>query len=431
MLGISDYISIGIMVFCLAGSFFFSGTETAYSTFNRPRMKKLAQDGNRRAKSVLWVADHYEKMLTAVLIGNNIVNIGMSSLGTLLFAKLILDENLAAAVSTAILTIIVLIFGEITPKNIAKEHADGFAMAVNPILRAIMFVFTPFTALVTFIKKIFTRSKKAEASITDEELKTIVDEAEEEGGIDADESKLIRSAIEFNDVTVNEILTPRVEICAIEAGATVEEITKQLTDTSFSRMPVYQDDLDHIVGILHEKDFYATVNSNRGGRFKLNYKKPVYVSEHTKISDLLDTFRTEHCHMAIVVDEFGGTKGLVTMEDIIEELIGEVFDEHDEVIEEYIENKDGTFTVLSSANLDDFFEKFDIHVDSDETLPQTLNGWVMMMLECLPDVGATIVYQNLHIEVTKISEKRVEEVRVTVLTPSEEDEEEAEEKAAK
>lgn len=430
MLGLFDYISIAVMVILLGLSAFFSATETAYSTFNRPRMKKLAQDGNRRAQRVLQAAEKYDKMLTTVLIGNNIVNIGMSSLGTLLFVKII-GGDAGAAVSTAVITIMVLIFGEISPKNIAKEHADGWAIAVNPALSLLMFVFTPFTALFSLWKKLLDIlfHKKNEAAITDEELKTIVDEAEEDGGIDPDEGKLIRSAIEFNDVTVNEILTPRVDICALEVNATKDEITDIFMSTSFSRLPVYETDLDHIVGILHEKDFYTTIHNSK--QLEQAYKKPVYVSEHTKISDLLQTLKTEQCHMAIVVDEFGGTKGLVTMEDIIEELIGDVFDEHDEIIEEYTQLEDGSYHVLSTANLGDFFEKFEIEVRDDENLPQTVNGWVMLMLESLPDVGATFVYENLHIEVTRISEKRVEEVHVTILEPSEEEDENSKEKSAK
>lgn len=421
-LGLFDYISIAVMVILLGFSAFFSATETAYSTFNRIRMKKLAQDGNRRAQRVLNVAETYDKMLTTVLIGNNIVNLSMSSMGTLLFVK-ILGGDSGAAVSTAVITVMVLIFGEISPKNIAKEHADAWAMAVNPVLRLLMFVFTPFTALFSLWKKLLDKlfHKKDEAAITEEELKTIVDEAEEDGGIQPDEGKLIRSAIEFNDVTASEILTPRVDICAIELGSSEQEMTDVFMTSSFSRLPVYEADLDHIVGVLHEKDFYAAVRLGRS--IEQVYKKPVYVSEHTKISDLLQTLKDAQCHMAIVVDEFGGTMGLVTMEDIIEELIGDVFDEHDEIVEEYKQLEDGSYLVTCTANLGDFFERFEIEVRDDDNLPQTVNGWVMMMLEGLPDVGAAFDHENLHVEVTSISEKRVEEVHVAMLQPAEETEE--------
>lgn len=423
---IAYLIIIGI---CLIGSGFFSGSETAFSTFNRIRMKKLAQDGNRKAKRVLSMSEKYDTFISTVLIGNNIVNILLSSLATLLFVDWLKNSNfasLAAGISTAVVTVIVLIFGEISPKTIAKDHADGFAMAVCDLIWLLEIIFAPFNFVFGLWKKLLNVifHKSEEASITEEELITIVDEAEEDGGIDPDEGKLIRSAIEFNDVTVNEILTPRVDVCAIERTATNDEIADTFMSSSFSRLPVYEDDLDHIVGVLHEKDFYSARRRTNMPLDKI-YKKPVYVSEHTKISDLLQTLKSEQCHMAIVVDEFGGTKGIVTMEDIIEELIGDVFDEHDEILEEYHELDDGSYLVLCSANLSDFFEKFEVENRDDENLPQTLNGWVMMMLESLPDVGDVFVHNNLHIEVTRISEKRVEEVRVTVLEPSSDDDEES------
>lgn len=423
---IAYLIIIGI---CLIGSGFFSGSETAFSTFNRIRMKKLAQDGNRKAKKVLAISEKYDTFISTVLIGNNIVNILLSSLATLLFVDWLKNSNfasLAAGISTAVVTVVVLIFGEISPKTIAKDHADGFAMAVCDFIRLLEIIFAPFNFVFGLWKKLLNVifHKSEEASITEEELITIVDEAEEDGGIDPDEGKLIRSAIEFNDVTVNEILTPRVDVCAIERTATNDEIADTFMSSSFSRLPVYEDDLDHIVGVLHEKDFYSARRRTNMPLDKI-YKKPVYVSEHTKISDLLQTLKSEQCHMAIVVDEFGGTKGIVTMEDIIEELIGDVFDEHDEILEEYHELDDGSYLVLCSANLSDFFEKFEVENRDDENLPQTLNGWVMMMLESLPDVGDVFVHNNLHIEVTRISEKRVEEVRVTVLEPSSDDDEES------
>ena len=424
LLTLFDYVSIAVMVILLGLSGFFSATETAFSTFNRPRMKKLAQDGDRRAVHVMQIAEKYDKMLTTVLIGNNIVNLSMSSLGTLLFIKIV-GGDAGAAVSTAVITVMVLIFGEISPKNIAKEHADGWTLTVNGVIRFLMLVFTPFTALFSLWKKMLDKCfrKSGEAAITDEEIMTIVDEAEEDGGIDPDEGKLIRSAIEFNDVTVNEILTPRVEIVAADLSATKEEILDIFMQSSFSRLPMYEGDPDHIVGILHEKDFYTAWHSRSNE--PLTFKKPVYVSEHTKISDLLNTFKTEQCHMAIVFDEFGGTKGLVTMEDIIEELIGDVFDEHDEIIDEYTEQEDGSCRVLCSANLGNFFERYEITPREEENLPQTLNGWVMMILEGLPDVGACFDYESIHVEVTEISEKRVEEVLVTPLTERADEEEDA------
>ena len=240
--------------------------------------------------------------------------------------------------------------------------------------------------------------------------------------LEPEEGKLIRSAIEFTDVTVKEILTPRIDVCAIENTDPDEEIVNTFITSSFSRLPVYEEDMDHVIGILHEKDFYASRIQKKP--LAEVYQKPVFVSEHMKISDLLQTFRNEQCHMAVVVDEFGGTQGIVTMEDIIEELIGEVFDEHDEIIEDYEQIDEHTYVITCSTSLSDFFEKFEIVVSDDENMPQTLNGWVMMMLEAIPDVGATFTYAHLHVEVIEISEKRVEKVRVTLLDQTEEADEE-------
>ena len=264
---------------------------------------------------------------------------------------------------------------------------------------------------------------KEQNTMTEEELITIVDEAEEGGAFEEGEGDLIRSAIEFSDVSAGDILTPRVEICAISKEATVEEIAKTFIENSFSRLPVYGEDIDDIVGILHEKDFFVAYHNNNKTVTKY-IQKPVHVSEHIKITDLLQTLKNKKCHMAIVVDEFGGTMGIVTMEDIIEELIGDVFDEHDEVTNDYKELPDGSYNVKCSADLDDFFEKFEITVNDDEDQPQTVNGFIMKELETFPQVGDSFVYQNLKIEIKKIGSKRVEEVNVSVVKPEEITEEE-------
>ena len=417
-----DIASIIIVFVCLIGSAFFSGTETAFSTFNRIRMKKLAGEGNKKAQRVMAISENYDKFISTVLIGNNIVNILLSSLATLLFVKWMTGpyENYAAAVSTAVTTVLVLIFGEVSPKTIAKEHADGYAMGVASVVRFIEIILTPFSFLFGLWKKLLDKifKSKEEQTITDEELITIVEEAEEDGGINSEEGELIRSAISFNDITVKDIITPRVDVVAVDSSADEQEIAEIFVTSAFSRLPVYKDDIDNIVGILHEKDFYAA--THKGKSYKSAIKKPVYTSEHSKISDVLKTFKSEQCHMSIVIDEFGGTIGIITMEYIIEELIGDVFDEHDEVVEEYRQSADGSYFVSCTADLDDFFDKFEIEVEDPDNQPQTLNGWVMKMLEKLPEKGDSFTYKNISVEVVSISEKRVEEVHVTVLELEEE-----------
>lgn len=419
------------MLLCLICSGFFSATETAFTSFNKIRMKNSAQDGNKRASLVIKLEDKYEKLLTGILIGNNIVNITLSSIATLyfidLFSRMDLSnsDSIGSTVSTAVATVAVLIFGEISPKVIARQNPDKLAMSFAPIINAVMVVLTPLTfifgAWSNLMVKIF-RSKE-QNTMTEEELITIVDEAEEGGALESEEGDLIRSAIEFSDVSAGDILTPRVDICAISKDATVEEIAKTFIENSFSRLPVYGEDMDDIIGILHEKDFFIAYHNNNKTVTK-HIQKPVHVSEHIKITDLLQTLKSKKCHMAIVVDEFGGTMGIVTMEDIIEELIGDVFDEHDEVTNDYKELDDGSYIVKCSADLDDFFDKFEITVDDDEDLPQTVNGFIMKELETFPQVGDSFEYKNLKIEIKKIGSKRIEEIRVTVIKNEEEKDEE-------
>jgi len=418
------------MLICLICSGFFSATETAFTSFNKIRMKNSAQDGNKKASLVIKLEEKYEKLLTGILIGNNIVNIALSSIATLYFIDLFTGlannpESVGSTVSTAVVTVAVLLFGEIAPKVIARQNPDKTATAFAPVINAVMILLTPFTLIFgawsNLMVKLF-RSKE-QITMTEEELITIVDEAEEGGALESEEGDLIRSAIEFSDVSAGDILTPRVEICAISKDASVEEIAKTFIENSYSRLPVYGEDMDDIIGILHEKDFFIAYHNNNKTVTK-HIQKPVHVSEHIKITDLLQTLKAKKCHMAIVVDEYGGTMGIVTMEDIIEELIGDVFDEHDEVTNDYKELPDGSFNVKCSADLDDFLDKFEILVDDDEDLPQTVNGFIMKELETFPQVGDSFVYKNLKIEIKKIGSKRVEEIHVSVIKDEEQSEEE-------
>ena len=421
--------SLIAMLICLIFSGFFSATETAFTSFNKIRMKNTAQEGNKKAELVLKLEEKYEKLLTGILIGNNIVNIALSSIATLYFIELFIGivnnpDSIGSTVSTAVVTIAVLLFGEIAPKVIARQNPDKTAMNFAPIINVVMIILTPFTLIFGAWSNLMVKMfhSKEQNTMTEEELITIVDEAEEGGAFESGEGDLIRSAIEFSDVSAGDILTPRVDICAISKEATVEEIAKTFIENAYSRLPVYGEDIDDIIGVLHEKDFFLAYHNNNKTVTKY-IQKPVHVSEHIKINDLLKTLKAKKCHMAIVVDEFGGTMGIVTMEDIIEELIGDVFDEHDEITNDYKELPDGSYSVKCSADLDDFFEKFEITVDNDEDQPQTVNGFIMKELETFPQVGDSFVYQNLKIEIKKIGSKRVEEVNVSVVKPEEINEE--------
>lgn len=411
-----------VMSVLLLFSAFFSSIETSFTSFNRVRIKSLAQNGDKRAKLAMKLDDKYDKLLISVLVGNNVVNIALSTIATMFFVDIIAGadpskEGIAATISTIIITVVVLVFGEITPKVAAKETADKSVLRLSGVVNVLIIVLTPFSLLFGAWSKLMNRlfRSKDQASFTEDELITIVDEAEEDGAIESDEGDLIRSAIEFNDVCAGDILTPRVEVCAISKDESVANIAKTFIENAYSRLPVYGEDMDDIIGILHQKDFFVAYHNNNKTITK-HLQKPVHVSEHIKIADLLQVLKSKKCHMAIVVDEYGGTMGIVTMEDIVEELIGDVFDEHDEEeISEIRQLDDNTYLVSCSAELDDFFEKFEIEVTDDEDLPQTVNGFVMKELEAIPQKGDVFQYRNLRVEITKIGPKRIEEIKVTVL----------------
>lgn len=411
-----------VMSVLLLFSAFFSSIETSFTSFNRVRIKSLAQNGDKRAKLAMKLDDKYDKLLISTLIGNNVVNIALSTIATIFFVDLIAatdpsKEGIAATISTIIITVVVLVFGEITPKVAAKETADKSVLRLAGVVNVLIIVLTPFSLVFGGWSKLMNKlfRSKEQASFTEDELITIVDEAEEDGAIESDEGDLIRSAIEFNDVCAGDILTPRVEICAISKDESVANIAKIFIENAYSRLPVYGEDMDDIVGILHQKDFFVAYHNNNKTITK-HLQKPVHVSEHIKIPDLLQVLKSKKCHMAVVVDEYGGTMGIVTMEDIIEELIGDVWDEHDEEeISEFKQIDENTYLVNCSAELDDFFEKFEIEAPDDEDLPQTVNGFVMKELEAIPQKGDVFQYKNLRVEITKIGPKRIEEIKVTVL----------------
>ena len=322
--------SIIFLVILVALSAFFSATETAFLSFNKARMKSMAKQGNKKAQLVVDLEERYDKLLSTILIGNNIVNILASSMATVIFVAFL--GNAGVTVSTVVMTVVVLIFGEISPKTLAKDHADSLAMVIAPIINLLMGLFTPFTWLFSQWKKLLTVifPSKGETGMTEEELLTIVAEAEEEGGIDEQESDLIRSAIEFNDRTAEEILTHRVDVVAVDAESAMDEVETVFRESGFSRLPVYEENVDNVIGIIHEKDFHANRNA---ASLKDIMRPALFVTTGSKTAALLETLQKAKSHIAIVTDEYGGTAGIVTMEDIIEELVGEIYDEHDEVID--------------------------------------------------------------------------------------------------
>ena len=401
-----------ILVILLFLSAYFSASETAFLSINRIRIKNLADDGNKRAKLTIKLYENYDKVLSSILVGNNLVNIAAASIATILFIKHFGKSG--SAISTAVMTILVLIFGEITPKTIAKEKADSFAMGTAPLLNAIVIILTPINYFFALWKKLLSKIFKfsKDNAITEEDLLTIVEEAEQDGGIDSEESELIRSAIEFNDLEATDILTPRVDVVAVSHNDSVDKVSKTFIETGFSRLPVYENTIDNIIGIIHQKDLYIMLSKDENDLNSI-IKPPIFANESIKLNSLLKTLQKNKSHIAVITDEYGGTIGIVTLEDIIEELVGEIWDEHDEIIEDFVALGDNKYRILCSANLNEMFEYFDIDEESDIS---TVGGWVWEQLQKIPEVGDSFTYGKLQVKVTKSDKiyKRAEEILVTV-----------------
>ncbi|MBQ8380546.1 MAG: HlyC/CorC family transporter [Clostridia bacterium] len=413
-----------IILFCLLMSAYFSATETAFTSFNRIRAKTMAEDGNKKAGKILKLSDNFDSLLSAILIGNNLVNIFASSLTTIFFIDLfrtngVTNESVATTVSTVVLTIVVLIFGEISPKSIAKEQPEKFAMFSAPIITFIMVVFTPLTWLFKQWKKLLSLIFKTEedAGITEEELISIIEEAEEDGNLEKSETDLIKSAIEFNELEVGDIFTPRIDIVAVKSEATREEITEIFKESGFSRLPVYTDDLDNIDGILYYKDFFTKDFTEIS-----EIVKPVmFVTKSKNVNDLMNELQEKKLHLAVVTDEYGSTAGIVTLEDIIEEIVGDIWDEHDDVVMDVSEVGEGEYIISGKANISKVFDELEIDTEPDAL---TVNGWAMDALGRIPTAGDEFEADGLSAKVLKMNGKRIENLRVVKLAPVEEDEDE-------
>ena len=392
------------LVILVAFSAFFSASETAFSSLNQIRLKSRAEDGDTSAARVLAMSEKYDKLLSTILIGNNIVNIAAASIGTILFTQMLGQER-GATVSTMVLTIVVLIFGEVTPKSLAKEMPETIATAVSPVLNLLMLLFTPLTWLFTQWKKLLGKfiHSREEDTITEGELMTMVSEAENDGELTDRESQLIRSAIEFDDVEVEEILTPRVDVVAVEDNISLEELAQTFAESGYSRLPVYHDTIDNIIGVVHEKDFYLA-RLKKAATVEDLIAPTLYTTGSTQISQLLRTLREQHHHMAVVVDEYGGTEGIITLEDILEELVGET--------EDFRQQSDGSWLVSGSASVDDLYETLGLPEDEDID-SNTVNGLVQEKTCHLPKVGDHFTLDNFNGVVTRTAKRRVTEVRFT------------------
>ena len=410
-----------IMVICLISSAYFSATETAFSCANKTRLRALAEKGNKKAALAAALAEKYDKLISTILIGNNIVNIALASLGTVVFAQKF-GENKGATISTVVITVAVLIFGEITPKSIANDFSEKFAMFSAPFIKFLIYWFMPLNFIFSAWQKLIGKLFKVEQddNMAQEELLMMVEEAEQEGDIDTDEGDLLRNAIEFSDLKAEDILTHRVDLEALPIDSAKKEIAQKFTETRFSRIPIYEDNIDNIVGVIHQKDFYVG-----SGITTANIKdiiSPVlFVHQSENVDDLLKKLQKEKSHMAVIVDEYGGTLGIVTMEDILEELVGEIWDEHDEVVEEFKELDENTFIIDCNMNLDDFCEEFDIETESDSV---SVGGWVAEQIGNIPDVNDSFTFENLVVTVIETESHRASTVKVEKTDTSAEEEKE-------
>ncbi|MDY0074504.1 MAG: hemolysin family protein [Acholeplasmataceae bacterium] len=404
-------IQILVIAVLILLSAFFSATEIAFSSLNQIKLKHMIQNGNKRANHTLKLAVDFDRILTTILVGNNIVNILSASLATIIFVKYWGDYGVT--LSTAVMTILVLIFGEIAPKSIAKKLPEKFAMTITPILQLFIWILFPLSFIFGGIQKLINKGIKEDEgpTITEEELLTYVSEVQQEGGINENEGDLIRNVIDFDDLKVEEIFTPRVNVVAVAKDEDIKKMTQTFRHSGYSRLPVYEESIDHVIGIINHKDFYNRVVLDHQPLEDI-IKPPVFVTEYMKVSNLLELLQEHKSHMAIVKDEFGGTLGVVTMEDILEEIVGEIWDEHDEIVEQITQIDEYTYKVKGTAEIDHLFELLDIE---DEMEPITVNGWVQDELGKIPMIGESFIFKNLKVVVSSADTKKVLEVNIHVV----------------
>lgn len=397
------------MAVCLLLSAYFSATETAFSSASTTRLKTLAEKGNANAALACRLLEQYDRLLSTILIGNNIVNIATASIGTVLFVRHYGDAG--ATISTVVVTVVVLIFGEISPKSIAKDCAEHFAMFSAPILRVLIWVLLPLNLLFSLWKRLLAKAFRlnGESKMSQEELLMLVDEVQQGGSIDKSEGELLRNAIEFSEQQAKDILIHRVDLAALPVTASREETAALFTNTKYSRLLVYQDSIDHILGTIHRKDFYVGC-SVTGKPIAELISPAIFVPENEPISLLLKKMQQGKTHVAVVVDEYGGTCGIVTMEDILEELVGEIWDEHEQEEVPIRETAEHTYLVDAGMDFDDFAAFFHLKTDSEMV---SVSGWVMERCGGVPESGDRFTYDDLDVLVVKVDHHRIEELRVT------------------
>ncbi len=415
-------MDIALIALLLVLSAICSATETAFSSCNRIRLKKLADGGSKSAAKAIYICENFDKALTAILIGNNVVNIASSAMMTVLFTQRFGAGSVGMA--TAVMTVLVLIFGEILPKSLAKENAESFSTFMAAPLSAFMFIITPvifiFTGLKNAVTKLIGKGSKA-PSVTEEELKYIIEEIEDEGVLEEQESDLVRSALDFDEITINKILVPRVSVAAIEINDSIEEVKELFLQTRYSRLPVYEKDIDHIVGVIHHSDFFEMYISDGEKSIQSIMSEPIYMTESRKISEALRLMQRKKTHMAVIVDQYGGTEGICTLEDIIEELVGEIYDESDEEDTSFIRLSDKSCDVSAELSVMDLIDRFGLDEKAIETERHSVGGWIMELIDRMPEQGEHIVEPPFDMVVSMQDEQKIDRIKIT-LTDTQESE---------
>lgn len=419
-----DWFSYILLVILIALSAFFSASETAYTTANKIRLQNYVDAGSKKAKTALFIAENYDRTLTTILIGNNIVNIGASSIATLLFVKLFGPSG--AAISTAVMTILILIFGEVLPKSFAKESSEKFALAFSRPLRILMTVFWPVVFLFIQLKKVakhISPIKEEETpTVTEQELKFIVESIEDEGVLEKQESELVQHALEFDEKTVQEVLTPRVDMTTLDIEDDLQTNIGLVLTERFSRIPVCRGTSDRIIGILHTKDLLEALVRGDAIDLASMVQPAFFVYKTKKLSSLLADFKRNKTHVAIVTDDYGGTVGMVTMEDLLEELVGDIWDEDEEIIRDFVRIDSQHFLISGDLTIRELFDHLDLPFSNLESNHTSCGGWALEALGHIPQAGEAFQFKNMTLTIQEMDDQRVKKLSV-YLAPQPEEEE--------
>lgn len=405
-----------LLVVCIVLSGFFSGCETAFATVNKIRMKNLAVEGNKKADKVIKIAEDYDRTLSAILIGNNIVNIASASIGTVIFTQLCGSTN-GPWVSTLAITLVVLIFGEIMPKSFARSNAEKVTLSIVNILDIIIKFLSPLVFIFVKLKNLLGKNtENSQPTVTERELKYLIEESESEGVLEEQESELVKSALDFDETTVDEVLTHRVDVVAIDINEKPDKIKELFFEEGYSRLPVYNGNIDTIVGVIHNKDFFKAYLKNNNIDLNSIIQKTVYVPPKKRISELMQELQKLKSHMAIVTDEYGGTIGVITLEDIIEQLVGDIWDESDEEEIDITKLSDDIYQVSADMDVEDFFDEIDFdYRESDlEEIPSTFASWALETFERIPNAGDSFEYKNLNITILEVCDQRIIKLEIKI-----------------